>query len=120
MFIYVYILRSLVDETVRDVDIQVTELTLSFQVVDYGSTRGKRKLVSNDGYAYTYKRTQANGTIEWRCCVRGRNTCPAMVKQKGTDFKLTKATHIHPSKPGLLTAVQVTAEVRPTIIKLYF
>ncbi|XP_053374470.1 uncharacterized protein LOC123532129 [Mercenaria mercenaria] len=103
---------------------------IRYEIVEDGSTRGALKFVSYGGYAYVKKRELINGTIDWRCTVRGRNTgCPATVKQSGSEYRPTgttvkqsgseyrpTGTHNHQPKPVLITAVKIQAEVR-TIAK---
>ena len=94
-------------------DLSVSEAEDTFQVVDKGTERGKRKLVSNCGYTYTFKRQYKCGDIVWRCSVRGKNvTCPVTVKQKETHFECSHTSHIHTSKPGILTSVKIKAQVQ--------
>ncbi len=110
--VILYISRSIADETVHADDVVTTEAEATFHIVEKGSGKGKRKLVSSDGYAYVYKRTLVNGTVYWRCSVRGKSTgCPVVVKQSGDSFQQPDHDHNHESKPGLLTAVQLKTEV---------
>lgn len=93
------------------VEVPNTE-SVTYEIVEGGSGRGCQKLVSSDGYAYVKKRTLANGTIDWRCSVRGQGSgCPAGVKQRGLQFRVAGGNHNHESKPGLLTAVKIKTEV---------
>nr|XP_039266068.1 uncharacterized protein LOC120341597 [Styela clava]XP_039266069.1 uncharacterized protein LOC120341597 [Styela clava] len=60
------------------------------------SQRGKAKLHERGGYSYTLYRTNANGTVAWRCSVRRKgNVCPAKVQQKDDEFIRNKAPHSH-------------------------
>jgi hypothetical protein len=55
------------------------EAAITFDVVDLGTQRGKRKLVSSDGFNFTFKRQNKNST-DWRCSVRNKTTsCPVVV-----------------------------------------
>ncbi len=82
------------DETVHDV---VLDGTPTYTVVDGGSKKGSRKLVSSDGYAFVVKRTLVSGVTEWRCSVRGKGAgCPAVIKQTGDAFvKGARGTQSH-------------------------
>ena len=82
--------------------------------MESGSERGKAKLVSSDGYCFTFKRQQKNDTVEWRCNVRGKkNPCSVVVKQTGDTFYSTGAvSHTHPARPGIHTAVQIKAQCK--------
>lgn len=82
--------------------------------MESGSERGKKKLVSSDGYCFTFKRQQKTGTLEWRCSVRGKiNPCSVVVKQTGDEFYSTgTASHTHPARSGILTAIQIKAQCK--------
>ena len=54
---------------------------VTFQVVESGTQRGKRKLVSSDGFTFTLKRQnrgvgggrgRGGGAVEWRCAIRNK------------------------------------------------
>ena len=97
------------DETVHDV---VLDGTPTYNVVDGGSKKGSRKLVSSEGYAFVVKRTLVSGVTEWRCSVRGKGAgCPAVIKQTGDAFVKGARGHSHTANPGLLTSVQNAKEV---------
>ena len=101
--------RTIADETVQHVP---EETEVIYHVVEGGSGTGRNKLVSSDGYAFVLKRTLANGTVDWRCSVRHNGSgCLAIIKQSGTEFRIARSSHTHSSKPGLLTAIQIKAEV---------
>lgn len=87
---------------------------ITYTIVESGSERGKAKLVSSDGYCFTFKRQLKNGTVEWRCSVRGKNNpCSVVVRQTGDTFNSTGVSaHTHPARPGILTAVQVKAHCK--------
>lgn len=82
--------------------------------MESGSERGKAKLVSSDGYCFTFKRQQESGTIEWRCSVRGKaNHCSVVVKQTGDRFFSTgTVSHTHPARPGIRTAIEIKAQCK--------
>jgi hypothetical protein len=49
------------------------EAAITFNVVDLGTQKGKRKLVSSDGFNFTFKRQNKIST-DWRCSVRNKTT----------------------------------------------
>ncbi|KAK6185836.1 hypothetical protein SNE40_007982 [Patella caerulea] len=84
-------------------------------MVDMGSQRGKRKLVSSDGHTFTFKK----GSTDWRCSVRNKNmTCPVVIRQEGDSYSVTNNNkHCHFSKPGILTtAVKIQAELKENAV----
>ena len=88
------------------------ELPLTFEVVDGGTKRQKKKLVSSHGYSYGVKRRRVNAT-DWLCTYRPKeNPCSATVVERNGQFFQGINSHNHPAQPGLLTAVKVTASVK--------
>ena len=55
------------DPTPNPVEAETEPLT--FQFLEGGSERGKRKLIDNRGYSYNVKRQRVNAT-DWQCTVR--------------------------------------------------
>ena len=99
---------SIEDDPIEQVTTLEAEET--FTVVDSGTQRSKRKLVSSHGYTFTLKRQNTNST-EWRCSVRNKRvTCPVVVVQRGDSYT-TQKFHQHASKPGILTSVKIAKEV---------
>lgn len=70
--VLILLCRSAADETINREDVGNLEETTTFDIVETGSTRGKRKLVASSGYTFVVKRQLRNETTEWRCCVRGK------------------------------------------------
>ena len=59
------------------------EAEVTFQVVESGTQRGKRKLVSSDGFTFTLKRQNRGETVEWRCAIRNKTViCPVTIQQR--------------------------------------
>ncbi|KAJ8317057.1 LOW QUALITY PROTEIN: hypothetical protein KUTeg_004961 [Tegillarca granosa] len=104
--------ESLNDETLPQ-ELSTREAVVTFQVTENTSQRGKRKLVSSDGFSYVVKKENKSGSILWRCSVRNSKTsCSATVHQQGDTFITNSKEHTHASKPGLqLTAVQMTQRI---------
>ena len=117
LYLIIIMFRSIDDDHIITDE---TEDTLSFSVVEQGSKRGKRKLVSSTGYTFVQKRTQKNGTVEWRCSVRGTVNspvaCPVVVKERTGMFEVSHSKHNHSAKPGILTAVRKYEAVRSYFI----
>ncbi|XP_050393171.1 uncharacterized protein LOC126826808 isoform X1 [Patella vulgata] len=106
------VIESSMSEDEQDISVFAEEEPeLAYTIEEAATTRGKKKLFDNIGFAYTIK-TDKKTTV-WRCCKRnGSLTCPATVIQDGTDFKKGLKEHIHPAEPGILTAakIKVTAK----------
>ncbi|XP_050402257.1 uncharacterized protein LOC126818746 [Patella vulgata] len=101
---------SLTDESIGD-DLSTTEAIVTYKVVDNGTERGKRKLVSSDGHTFTMKR-QNKGSTEWRCSIRNKTTlCPVIIKERVGTYN-ANTEHSHAAKPGILTAVKIQAELK--------
>ncbi|XP_052271703.1 uncharacterized protein LOC127872412 [Dreissena polymorpha] len=101
------------DETVHDV---VLDGTSTYTVVDGGSKKGSRKLVSSEGYAFVVKSTLVSGVTEWRCSVRGKGAgCPAVIKQTEDAFVKGARGHSHTANPGLLTSVQNAKDIKAAV-----
>ena len=90
------------------------EATVTFTLMENASQRGKRKLVSSDGFTFVCKRQNktTNNTV-WRCSVRNKTTtCPVTVEQQGDSFTMKHGAHTHPAKPGILKAVEIEQKVK--------
>ncbi|KAH3706101.1 hypothetical protein DPMN_065481, partial [Dreissena polymorpha] len=78
--------------------------TIEYTVVDAGTKRGKPKLVSSDGYSFTFKTKKQ---AVWRCSVRRKAfMCTASVTQEGDIFQ-AKGTHTHAADPLMLNNILV-------------
>ncbi|XP_078663642.1 uncharacterized protein LOC144906841 [Branchiostoma floridae x Branchiostoma belcheri] len=86
------------DETfVEDPQVTYDTPVTTYLLVPGASQRGKGKLISSDGYSYTFKR-ETQTTIHWRCAVRNKNVvCPATVVQTGDVFQPGLPDHLHPA-----------------------
>ncbi|KAJ8304024.1 hypothetical protein KUTeg_017607 [Tegillarca granosa] len=103
--------ESLNDETLPQ-ELSTREAVVTFQVTENTSQCGKRKLVSSDGFSYVVKKENKSGSILWRCSVRNSKTsCSATVHKQGDTFITNSKEHTHASKPGILTAVQMTQRI---------
>ncbi|XP_062585673.1 uncharacterized protein LOC134247321 [Saccostrea cucullata] len=90
------------------------DLPVTFKVLEKGSKRGGRLLVSSDGYSYTVKRENQRSTL-WRCSKRSTNfTCHSSVTQRGGHFKQGVRHHIHMPDPHP-NLREITARVKEAI-----
>ncbi|KAH3830292.1 hypothetical protein DPMN_103532 [Dreissena polymorpha] len=93
----------LLDESLPDRpldDVIPNAVPKTYEVVESGSKRGGRLLVSSDGYTYNARKTQSGRTY-WTCSVRNKQvTCFASVKQFGDMFTASLNGHTHPADPG--------------------
>ncbi|XP_061178328.1 uncharacterized protein LOC133186965 [Saccostrea echinata] len=89
----------------------------TLEIMDQGSQRGKRKLVSSDGYEFVKKVSKGDFTY-WRCSKRSKTVnCPATISQKGDTFKANSRAHIHQADKGALKKVQVWKEVKSQCVQ---
>ncbi|OWF50368.1 hypothetical protein KP79_PYT09479 [Mizuhopecten yessoensis] len=95
------------------IDVSVVEdVAVTYQVVEGGTKRGGRKLVSSDGYSYTVKKTTRTSTA-WPCSVRSVSLwCRASVLQHGEEFRFGQVAHVHAPDPGTLINAKVRAIVK--------
>jgi hypothetical protein len=88
------------------------EVPVTWEVVPSGTTRGKPRLHSTDGYTYTAKRETARGTY-WVCSIRQKdNKCLATIIQRGGSFLPGCHPHNHLGKQGSLVTTKVTVAVK--------
>ena len=101
---------SVMEDVAADVSLQVQDL--QYEIVEASSKRGKRKLVDNCGYSYTWK-YDGKGFTTWTCSVRnGTVTCRASVRQEGAHFERLASDHTHPPVPGTDVAHRLIAKVK--------
>ena len=85
------------------------------------SQRGKDKLIDNNGYTFTYRKTYASGNILWRCSVRNKaTTCFASVTQAGDTFTKGGQPHCHQPTPGTATTAKVSREGKDVAMSNFF
>ena len=85
------------------------------------SQRGKDKLIDNNGYTFTYRKTYAPGNILWRCSVRNKaTTCFASVTQAVDTFTKGGQPHCHQPTPGAATNAKVSREVKDVAMSNFF
>ncbi|CAC5379353.1 unnamed protein product [Mytilus coruscus] len=90
------------ENPVVESDIEDPELTdsfvedrpVTFEVVENGTMKRAKKLVSSDGFSYT---SSTSKTVNWRCSVRNKKVwCKATVMQRGWHRRFNgKAAHNH-------------------------
>ncbi|XP_035686596.1 uncharacterized protein LOC118422872 [Branchiostoma floridae] len=84
----------------------------TFTLIPASTQRGKGKLISSDGYTYTFKR-DTQTSVHWRCAVRNKTTdCPATVIQKGDVFEPGLPDHIHPANQDAELRARITVDIR--------
>ena len=93
----------------RSVQIQRT-----FEIVEGGTVRGRRKLIDSFGYTYNVKRRRGNGT-DWQCTARPKhNPCRAAVSEKADGtFVEGSIPHNH----SMTVGTQIVARIRCRIKK---
>ncbi|CAC5370087.1 unnamed protein product [Mytilus coruscus] len=100
-------------------DIEDPELTdsfvedrpVTFEVVENGTMKRAKKLVSSDGFSYTVK-SSTSKTVNWRCSVRNKKVwCKATVMQRGNNFVVGATDHIHASDPGITKRTKIRVGV---------
>ncbi|KAH3882114.1 hypothetical protein DPMN_020627 [Dreissena polymorpha] len=112
------------EPSVHPEDVGVLEAEVTFSLMESSSQRGKRKLVSSNGFTYVHKRfNPTKQTTIWRCSVRNKkSTCPAIVVQCGHSFVSNECDHSHQAKPGIDKGLVITTKVflcSMTIKQLY-
>ncbi|XP_071147135.1 uncharacterized protein, partial [Mytilus edulis] len=103
----------------------VEDIPVTFEVVENGTMKRAKKLVSSDGFSYTVKtKVSDTGSLEplvmymfdfW-CSVRNKKVwCKATVMQRGHNFVRGSTDHIHASDPGITKRTKI----RVGVIKIY-
>ena len=69
---------------------------ITYEVVEEGTERRMKKLVSSDGYTYVQKQKPTARRIQWRCSVQCKNLrCYASVNQQGDILTAGTVKHCH-------------------------
>ncbi|XP_052220789.1 uncharacterized protein LOC127837581 [Dreissena polymorpha] len=106
--------RNLTEPAVSDSVLTQPE-TIKYTVVDAGTKRGKPKLVSSDGYSFTFKK-QTKKQAVWRCSVRRKAfMCTASVTQEGDIFQ-AKGTHTHAADPSMRKKVELKRNLKTAAV----
>ena len=71
---------------------------VTYSILETGSYRGKRLLMSSDGDGFGIRSYNGGDTIRWRC---NMPSCKAHVIQKGDTFNLQQHNHNHTPDPKL-------------------
>jgi hypothetical protein len=79
-------------EDALDVDDNDDDDDEAFRLVQDGSGKGNKKLVSSFGYSYVVKLSR-NDRVYWRCSLRSQK-CPGSVIQVGDGFSNSRG-HCH-------------------------
>ncbi|KAL5010801.1 hypothetical protein ScPMuIL_013106 [Solemya velum] len=81
--------------------IEETACKTTYDIVEGGTKRGKRKL------------REKGDKTHWRCAKRANTmNCPATVIQNGDTYKEGSKQHIHPSEQGVFIAVKIQTEAK--------
>ena len=85
----------------------------TYTIVERGTKRGGKKLVSSDGYEYSVKDAN-NHSTKWRCTKRQKNNCcPANVNQYDDGrFQFGKQSHTHAGAHGVLEETLLRAKLK--------
>jgi hypothetical protein len=76
------------------------EAAITFNVVDLGTQRGKRKLVSSDGFTFTFKRQNKIST-DWRCSQEQNNQLSSSGATTRRLLWCTQQQDPHPCSPTI-------------------
>ncbi|KAK3083417.1 hypothetical protein FSP39_022105 [Pinctada imbricata] len=88
------------------------DVEITYRIIEKGSKRGGRLLLSSDGYSYGVKAVNKSST-RWFCSVRSKSIrCRATVSQVGDAFFPGASGHSHPGDPKLLLRVELQKQVR--------
>ncbi|KAH3781811.1 hypothetical protein DPMN_159718 [Dreissena polymorpha] len=90
----------------------IEEQTVTFEVIEIGSKRGKPLLVGSDGFRYYVKKTQKNSVL-WACSLRSSKCpCYATMIQKGTDFVRGPNNHQHGPEASIDKKIRIGVKVK--------
>ncbi|XP_065928228.1 uncharacterized protein [Magallana gigas] len=102
--------NSLIEDAIGPVVPDNTPVTYS--VEEETSQRGKKKLLTSDGFSFTVRLQRGESTYWW-CSVRPKeDRCKATIIQKGNNFLPGHQLHNHPAKPGSHIAAVITRDVK--------
>ncbi|XP_021374095.1 uncharacterized protein LOC110463636 [Mizuhopecten yessoensis] len=103
----------IVEQSLDDVvptDSVLEDQPVRFEIVEEGSNKRRRKLVSSDGFAYTVK-TVTNRTTSWRCSVRNKTIwCRATILQRGDSFIPGSCDHAHAPDNLIVKRVRIATQ----------
>ncbi|XP_061191678.1 E3 ubiquitin-protein ligase RNF12-B-like isoform X2 [Saccostrea echinata] len=102
---------SLVDDGVDQILLGTTPAPVTYHIEQETSQRGKKLLITSDGFSFTVRMQRGERTYWW-CSVRPKvDRCRATITQKGDLFQPGAADHNHAPKPSLRTAAIVKRDV---------
>ena len=90
---------------------ELRQLQPTFQIVEGGTIRGKRKLTDSFGYSFNVK-NRLGSTTTWQCTIRTKyHRCRAAVTEKADgSFLVGSRTHNHP--PGFGAEIVTRIKIR--------
>ena len=87
---------------------------ITYSVLEKGSKRGGKLLVSSDGFSFGVKAENKSST-RWVCSVRSKKSrCHAVVTQVGDTFNAGTQRHNHPADIRLPMKARLFAQVKQT------
>ena len=88
-----------------------SETSVTFEVIEQATNKGRKLLLDSRGYNYCVKRLHKN-KVYWRCCLRTTSiTCNASVVQVNNTFSTGCNDHVHPPTATLQTARLVSKQI---------
>ena len=92
---------------------QAQKFQPTFQIVERGTKRGKRKLIDSFGYTYNVKRRRSN-TTNWQCTIRTKDhRCRAAVTQRADgSFAVGSRTHNHLPMFGAEIVARIKSRIK--------
>jgi len=97
--------------------------TVTYEVVEGGTKRGKPMLVDSDGYHYNVRRKTQKATY-WQCTLRGlEQYCHVSVVEKWNDCGKVfekSGTHYHSAEPKSVVGVKIKAKVKEMALNQVF
>ena len=65
---------SFEDDVLRQSDNNDTQpQAVTYEIIEEGTQKGKKKLADSEAYTYTIKERRANGNKVWTCSVRNKS-----------------------------------------------
>ena len=109
---------SLDDPSIHE---QSSNFSLTYEIVELSTKRGRQKLIDSRGYTYNVQRRRGV-TTDWQCTVRGKvNPCRARITQRGVaNFEPGQHSHNHPAEVGAAMVARITARVKVKAVEDVF
>ena len=95
---------SIEEPGIMDCTADESQPTISFEIIEDSSKRGKSKLTDSRGYTYNVKRKRVNAT-DWQCTVRPKVNTIQFLKQKNLHGEMYSILHKVPERYILLILI---------------